>query len=787
MFTMLNISGLVLSLAIVLLISVYVRYELSFDKHFSGIEQVYRVYGHSSQGENAKDELLLPSGLTFAMQKELPGINQTALQTSGKLDLGFSNKRFELNETQVSGGFFELFPFHFIAGSTQATISSPNSIVLTEYAAQLLFSQADPLGKILNDGRGHNFQVTGIIANIPSNTHFKADVITRIGESMEHEPLDWRGYSGIVQYIKLKEHVDPSNFVNKLNPFLKKYNFPPGYSIKLEPAADIHLYSHKSGELEANSDIRYIYIFGASGIPILLIACFNYVNLSTARSLHRSTEVGVRKVFGASRKQLIVQFLGESLLFFFISMLLAIVLAYATLPIFSSFLNADKGIISFFNITAIGFMIAASLLFGILAGYYPAFYLSGQLPQFIIKGILKSGSLNNLMRKSLVTFQFTISLFFIIATLVIYGQLSFIRNKNLGFDKEQLIILPSYNFKNHASAFESELLKNPHIKYAAISSWNPGIFFGSGTTLDSSKTKSAKPVLVQSIHSEFTFVPAIGLTILSGRNFSPAFPGDTMDTNLLFEKKLSSEQLHRMLSEKSMLVNESFVRELGIDHPVGKMINIASVRGTIIGVVKDFNGMSLHEPVQPVIIYANPTNQYGSLFIRILPGNINASIFYIQKTWQKYFPESLFRYAFVDETLNKLYISEQKMAAIFTTYSILGIVISCLGIFGLVAYTSEKRKKEIGIRKVLGATISNIVILLSTEYLRLFLIACLVSFPIAAWLMSKWLMDFAYRIKLDLWIFVAAGLGTMLLCYLTIGYEAIKAAIANPANSLRSE
>ncbi len=537
------------------------------------------------------------------------------------------------------------------------------------------------------------------------------------------------------------------------------------YKFYLEPITSIHLYSHLDHELEPNGDIKYIYIFSIIALFILLIACINFMNLSTARSSTRSKEVGIRKVLGSNRPQLIKQFLAESFLLTLISVFVSIILVELLLPAFGNLAGKQLSTNYLNNWLIIPAILLIVLIVGVIAGSYPSFFLSSFQPVKVLKG-KAAGNKGNMLRSGLVVFQFSISIILFIGTFIVYSQLRYIQTTKLGFDKAHILVIQrAWALENHAQAFKDELMKNPEIAAASNSDDVPGKPF-SQTLFKADNVPGAQNYLMSFMSTDYNFVKTMGIQLESGRYFSNQFPSDT----------------------QSVVLNESAVKLFGLNDPIGKRIFVVG-RNTpfnIIGVLKDFHYESLHQKIQPLIITLG-LGQTAYLPIRLKTTNVSNVLAYIKSEWKKFVPGKPFEYYFIDQDISRLYLSEQKTSELFTAFSILAIFIACLGLFGLAAFTAERRTKEIGIRKALGSSVSGIVFLLSKEFTKWVLIANIIAWPVAYYFMNNWLKDFAYRINMNLWIFILSGVLALLIALLTVSIHAVRAARANPIKSLRYE
>ena len=785
LFTAINLLGLTVSLTAVMFIFLYIQYELSYDKYLSTSENVYRLYARNERLTENAVKLQLPTGLGEMLRQEFPEVKAFVQMSPGNETFTWKSGGLQMKTIDAGQDFFTVFPFTFIKGNARNALLGKNSIVLTESSAKKMFGDADPLNKVITNTYQQPFKVTGIIKDIPANTHFEAEAIASLDYPWASRALNWKAYTAIYQYVLLTENSKADLLQSKFRSVYEKYTFPKETELHLQPVKDIHLHSNFSGELSANSDIRYIYIFGLAAILLLVLASINYVNLSTARLLHRAREVGIRKILGAQRKKIIAQFLSEGLIFFLLATCASMLLIRIFSPLLAKELHIASAVFTTVTLKTLLLFFGGILCFGITAGSYPAYYLSGQSPAFTIKGRISKNAFNTTLRKILVVFQFAVSVFFIIATTIILKQLHYIQTKNLGFDKEQLVMIPYNQYGKDYEVFKNNLLQYPSVKSISISSWKPGIQYGGSGSWDD-QSDSSKVITVDMIFADVHFIKNLGIKISSGRDFSEKYSLDTLDPYR--DEQLSGDARIRAAIDKSVILNETAVKVLGLQEPVvGTRLDYPGLQGTLVGIVNDFNGLDLHHAVGPLALTTEGNMTSGYTFIRLRPGDIAATIENIRKEWKTLFPQKTFEISFVDESLQKIYTSEKRLAALFSAFALLGIGIACLGIFGLVSYTVEQRTKEIGIRKVMGASVSNIVQLLSKDFLKLVVLSFAIATPVAAYFMHGWLNGFAYRSAMSWWMFALAGTLAVCIALLTVSFQAVKAALANPVKSLRTE
>ncbi|MBW7838794.1 MAG: ABC transporter permease [Chitinophagaceae bacterium] len=791
-FTFINIAGLAIGLSCFILIALYVTNELDYDRFYPNAERIYRVDADIKFGGNLLNLTVSSDPMGPTLKKDYPQVEDyTRIYASeGSKIVRKGNDYF--NEEKIvyaDSTFFNLFPQTVLSGETKTALFEPNTVVISETAAKKYFSTTNASGKTIEIDQ-KPFKVTAVIKDMPRNSHFHFDFIM----SMKNVDYQWNSFlsHNFHTYILLRPGTDYHAFEKNFTQVLEQHVFPQASQLisgltsmdefrkagnmlnySLMPLTKIHLYSQRYPELEANGNIQYVYIFSAVALFILLIACINFMNLSTARSVSRAKEVGIRKVLGTRRKSLISQFLSESTLMALISLILAIVITYFVLPGFNDIAAKSMSIRDIFNPTLLPFLIALPFIVGLLAGLYPAFFLSKFKPVSVLKGRTNAGFKKNILRSGLVVFQFFTSIVLIIGTIIIYKQLHFIQTTSLGFNKNQVLIVDgAWALNKNDEAFKNEVLKLPGVESATMSGYIPVNSSRSDNTYSRDATMNQKNALsMQTWKVDYDYIGTMGMQIIKGRNFSKDFGTDS----------------------SAVILNEAAVRVLGFDNPVGNKIyqNFPGGAGSvmkvynIIGVVKDFHFESLRHNIYPLGLILEHNNTIMSF--RINTADVKPLIAQIKNKWTALAPGMPFSYRFMDEAFNNIYRSEQQVGKISITFAILAIFIACLGLFGLVTYMAEQRTKEIGIRKVLGASVGQVTGMLSRDFLKLVLIASLIAFPVAWWVMHRWLQDFAYRIKIDWWVFLIAGLIALLIALATVSFQAIKAAMANPAKSLRTE
>lgn len=773
-FSSINILGLAVGMACVIIILLWVRYEMSFDTHHEKAKSIYRIaIGSEPQGESSQRKVVVtPPPLSPALLAEFPEIRaSTRLSRGGgeKL-LSYKDKHLLDSCYAVDPSFFNIFTFDFLEGDVKTVFSDPYSIVLSEKMSKKLFGNQDPLGKIIQFDQKADFTVTGVIKDIPSNSHLQKDIFIPFetwGKLCEIPLQHWQ-YMSFYTYILLDPDVDPLMIEAKFPALAKKYGIPEA-NLFLQPLLRIHLHSHHIGEISPNTHISTLLLLGSIAVLILLIACINYMNLTTARASVRMKEVGTRKVIGALRSQIARQFLGESIIMALFSLILSLFLAYLSLPFFNTLADRHLVLNGQSLLQILPGILVLVLFVGFFAGSYPALFLSSLKPITVLRSGKGRGSQRTRLRNILVVVQFSVSLILIISTLLVKSQLDFIRNKEMGFDRIQIVVVPLHEAKirQNVGPILEELRRNPQVLYAASSMHLPNDV-GASTTMKWPGKLDDSKVWVKVSEVGYDFTELYGIEIVKGRSFSREFPSD---------------------ANGAFLINESTMKILGRDFRLGIGLShwgSPDPSGQIVGVMKDFHLNSLHEEIKPLYFYLNP-DQGQYLSIKIQGGSILDTIRFIRQTMEKFSPRYPFEYRFFDDLFNMAYIEEQKMGSMFGAFASIAVVIACMGVFGLSTFLADQKKKEIGIRKVLGASGSKIVYLLSWDLIRLVLVANIIGWPFAYFGMKKWLQNFAYRTHIGLMTFLLAAMLVLMVSLVTVSYQAIKAALTNPADSLHYE
>ena len=771
-----------------ILLYFYVHNELSYDQYHKDKEQLYRIEVSLTEGDRVDKFASAPAILATTLQ-EYPEVKfATKIDWMDHSILKVQNNKFQQDEIYYADpSVFETLTLTPVVGNVQEALKHPKTIVLTRSLANKFFrSPHKALGKSLIIDDSVNYKVTAVIEDIPQNSHFKPEAFVSMSTLHKTNPKNftlWWGKSLLI-YLKLKKGASPAKVeavIAKLkNQHLTKMRgkkTPFELKMWLQPVTDIHFYSKDIMDDSDKGDITIVYIFMVIGVLILLIACANYMNLATARSIERAKEVGIRKVVGSHRRQLIVQFLTESILLSLIALLISMSLVELTLPQFNLLANKKLSVSYFTQPYLVLKLLGIALFTGVVSGSYPAFVLSSFKPWQVLKGKFSRSRQGIFLRKSLVVFQFGISLIMIIGTWIVYQQLQYVKNKDLGFDKEQTIKLEFGNNvagKKHA-ILKQELLKNPHIKKVAGSSAIMGRALGIQRIITKEKNGNKVHHTVRNCYIDADYTDALGIRLIQGQNFQA--------------KTIS-------YINKPVIVNEAFVRKYNLKNPVGTRIELAPKPHDkkkryikIAGVVADFHIESLYTPIVPFIMEYNlaQKNSVDEIFIKIQPQDMPQTLAFIKKTWEKVYPKHLYQSEFLNQKFAAAYQADQKRGQVFLVFSGVAIFIACLGLFGLTAYTTHQRRKEIGIRKVLGASITQIMVLLSRSFVQLLLFASLLAFPLAYYLMNQWLQSFAYRINLHWSIFAGAGLATLAIALFTISFQSLRTAKVNPVEVLKNE
>lgn len=787
-YSAIKIGGFALGIATCLLITLYIRHELSFDKSYPDAARIYRViaeYAHddgtsSGQGTAFAAPFARTAKETFP-QIELAGrlMPFPLFRGAGSNEVmpeGKTDNIYEEGFTYADQSMLDMLQLPMVYGDRSRALAEPNTMVISRRKAEKYFPHQNPVGRLfyLNNDMKKPWKVGGVMEDMPSTTHLQYDFLLSLTghELWEGEQNRWNNQNYLT-YVKLQPGTSPAQMAEKLKTFWRGRLLPlwtqdgmkdaekvvKTIGVSLQPIGDVHLYG-----INSEGGMKFIRLFGAVAVFILLLACINFINLSTARSAGRAREVGLRKVVGSRRIGLIRQFLFESLVLSFFSFLLAIALAWLLLPLFNK-MAATSIIFPWREWWLAPVIVGAAVVVGVLAGIYPSIYLSSFKPVDVLKGQASLGVRHGGLRSVLVVFQFTTSIILIIATFVVHGQMDFLLNRKLGFEKDQVIQVQGVaSLDKQMRTFSDELLKVPGVKNASYSDFLPveGSKRNMGTLYNEGKEKEEAGVGTQIWNIDERYIPTMGIQLTQGRNFSTDLRSDS----------------------NSVIVNETMVRKLGLKDPLGKRFGYGKWQLSIVGVVKDFN-FEAREEIGPLCLIIG--SWANTMSVKINAADMKATLGRIGVLWKGFSPHQEFRYVFMDESFARMYADVQRTELLFTSFSVLAVIIACLGLFALSAFMAERRSKEIGIRKVLGATVVQIAGLLSINFLKLVVIAFVIASPIAWWGMHKWLQDFVYRIDISGWIFLLSGGVTVAIALATISFQAMRAAMANPVRSLRAE
>ena len=777
-YSILNILGLTIGITFSLFLIFYIKDELSYDKYHKKADKIYRINSYAKEPD--KDVMkwaITPFPLGPALKKDYPEVEE-AVRFVGNGKTMYKNGDLRFYEDKIfycDSNVFKVFTYSFIDGDPKTALVEPNSMVLTQSIAEKFFGRNQGIvGRSLQNDKGDVYKITGVIKDVPKNSHIIFNILISISSLPKDFGNSW-GQFGFFNYVLLRPNVNAASFEKKLLPVYDKYLAPlfAQYNIKIhfgvQPITSIHLHSDMTNEPEELGSISYVYIFGAVALFMLVIACINYMNLTTARSARRAKEIGIRKVTGSSKIQLVAQFLVESTLTAFIALLLSIGLIALFLPTFNSLSGKFISFSSLLEPSTFFILLAIVFFVGLMGGSYPSFYLSQFNPVHVLKGSLSKSSSNVTLRRALVVVQFTISMIMLICTWIVYGQLKYLRNQDLGFNKEHVLSLTANannDIRSKILAFKNDVQKYPGILSVSTAQTTPGGQFVNFNLFSVESENGFKDQGVDCYGIDEDFFKTLGMQIKKGRNFSGL--SDTL---------------------RSIIVNENMVKSFGWNNPIGKKVKFpgdtTAFYFEVVGVVKDFNQKSLYNPISPLILFYRPNS--NGIQIKLRSNNIPQTIASIEKSWKTTFPDLPFSYTFLEQDFNSQYAADEKRGKIFSAFSILTILITCLGLLGLIAFTTAQRQKEISIRKVMGAGIRQIVPLMTTNFVLLVGISCLIAFPVAYLFMDNWLKIFPYNTGLTVTPFLLSAIVVLLITMLTVIFHTIRAAIANPVKSLRTE
>ncbi len=782
-YSLINITGLALGMACCLLIMMWVLDELSYDRFHSNADQLYRV----EQDQNYSGEIyhvtVTPYPMGPGIKAEIPEISDAARYTSpGTLLLRYGEKAFFESDVQaVDPSFLSMMTFPLISGIRETVLEKPHSLIISADMAEKYFGTDDPMGKTITVNNMYAFVITGVMANIPDNSSLQFEMLVPfefihdIGSYND----SWDSNS-ILTLVQLHENSKIADVNKKITDVrhshvevrfqddpegLQRFNSRPRTQFMVNPVTAVHLHSY-FGYGHSMGAIQYVYIFVIIALFVLLIACINFMNLATARSANRAKEVGLRKVVGALKKHLVIQFYGESILLSFISVGFAFVIAILLLPKFNLISGKELSWQTMLNWKFITGMLCVTLLTGIVSGSYPALFLSAFQPVKVLKGTLNAGAGSAMFRKILVVIQFSLSIFLIVSTGFVYKQVTYMQSKKLGYNKEHLIYIPLRGkTREFYAPLKDELKRDPLVVNVTGTGHPPTMIGSNSSGADWDGKDPDFNVLISQNRNAFDYIETMGIELAEGRSFSREF---TTDTSTAF------------------MVNEEVVKIMGVESAAGKRFSFNGIDGTIIGVMKNFHFQSVRYEIEPLAIRVRP-GSINYMVIRLPAGNIKKSLDFVKSSWQRMVPDYPFDYRFVDEDFDRMYRAESRMGTLLQTFAVLAILIACLGLFGLASFTAEQRTKEIGVRKVLGASITSLVISMSKEFTKWVLVANFIAWPLAYYAMNNWLQSFAYRTSMAWWIFALTGVVALVIALLTVSYQSVKAALSNPVDALKYE
>lgn len=781
-YTGINVLGLAVGMACTIIISVYIYHELSYDRFHQHAERIHRLATHVKIGETEFTGAAASAAVAQTLVDEVPEV-EMAVRMTQRDNILFQKGDILLKEDKVLAAdpdFFRLFSFPLLQGDPSTVLQEPSSVVMTQEATHRYFGDRDPLGEqiLIND---KPYALTGIMEKVPENSHFHFDIVYSYLSEPASKNQGW-GEINAATYFLVSEHANIQAVDEQLTLLLKKYFgeydlFQElGYTVEIltQPMVDVHMHSQLRGEFEPNSDIKYLYIFGAIAAFILLIACVNFMNLATARSSDRAREVGIRKTLGSARGMLMRQFLGESLLLSLFSTILALGLAEILRTPFNQIAETQIQLPVLTN-----WFLPAVLLLGVvtglLAGGYPAFYLTRFRPSQVLKGRLASGTKNRLLRNSLVVFQFVISIVLIVCTLMVYEQLSYVRNKNLGFNKENVLVLKNGSaLGNSGIAFSNTLRGLSEVNNVSFTNVSPlagydGTIFIPAVQDDSlggMTFRDEEAQVLNNLMVSYDYLPTMGIQLREGRNFSRDIAADS--------------------ANYAIILNEQAVEALGLQKPLGSQVMVASeFEAVVVGVVEDYHYQSLRSRVEPLVLVLSDRQDF--MEVSLISDNLPQTLAKIDALWRQQTGGLPLDYSFVDEDFDALFRADQRLGMIFGGFTSLAILIACLGLLALAAFIAEQRTKEIGVRKVMGASVRHIVLLLTKDFTRLVLVAFVVAVPLAYFAVQRWLEDFAFRVDISVASFLISGILALFVAWLTVSFQSVRAARANPVKSLRNE
>lgn len=780
-FSLINIAGLAIGLTCCLLMVLYVKNELSYDNFEKKGDRIVRMIMEYNFNGSVSKGNYTSTKVAPSFKRNFPEVESAVKMSQLQRIVRYDDKLFnEKRFLYADSTFFDIFSFSLLRGDAKEAISGPNKVVLTTSSAKKYFGNNDPIGKTVKIGStGIDYVVTGVIQDCPSNSQIKFDFLASFSSlGVNQEDTYWD--ANFTTYLLLRDKASIATLQAKIPGFMKKemsqkdLNGNDYITYWLEPMKSIHLHSEYGG-FEPNNSITYVYIVSAVAFLMLMIACFTYVNLSTARAIERAKEVGVRKVAGALKGQIFWQFISESFIVSVFALMICVFAAISLLPLFNRLAERELTISSLFSPFIITFAVSVILSISFLSGSYPALVFSRFQPIKVLKGAFKNTSSGLWLRKSLIVFQFVISVFLIVTTFIIQNQLHFIQTKDLGFNRDHVIIMPlDGKMQDKFSTIKTVFKSDPNVLHVSRAVNDPTNILG-GYDMRSAEMPEKTQILVTANPVDEEYIATTGIHIITGTDFTEQDIKDVMGNNN------ENKNYH-------FILNESAAKELGWapEEAIGKKMFLGNQRpGIVKAVMKDFNFSSLHNPIKPLVLFNE--SWMGTMLIKISGNNIPATIASLETKWKELVPHRPFEYHFLDEDFDKLYGAEMRLGKVLSIFTAIAIILACLGLFGLSAYTIQQRTKEIGIRKVLGASVSNVIALLSKDFVWLVFISMLIAFPVAAWLMHKWLQDFVYRISITWWMFAIAGFAALFITMATISFQTIKVAFSNSAKSLRTE
>ena len=764
-YSFINITGLSVGLAAFILIAMWIQHELSYDRFHEKHGRIYRVVENQFYANNEVFPVAVtPGPLGPYLEETLPEVEHALRLTDAQFLFQHEDQSFNERGYMADPTFFQMFSFQLTRGNKETVLSKLENIAISEKLAEKYFPDSEPIGKVLRINNT-DFSVSGVFADSPENSHLSEfDYILPFELYIKFgwDSLKRWGNNSYYTYVQLTKNASLENVNDKVRDIIKKNNPPSVTELYLQPLTEIHLYSDFTADIGGHGDIQYIYIFSAVAAFVLIIACINFMNLSTARSASRSKEVGVRKVVGAARRQLILQFLAESLAFVLLALIVALIIVQLLLPVFNEI--SGKFLSLSMDSSIVWIIVVVTLATGMISGSYPAFFMSSFKPVTTLKGTFRTGRSALIFRKILVVTQFTISILLISSTIIVYSQLDFIRNKRLGFEKDNTMMFRVNNtIRQNPNGFKDELLTISGVKAVTYASNNLTYVGNSSSGLEWEGKDPDHNILVHTLAVDYDFIKAFNVELIEGRDFS---------SDLLTDSS-------------AIILNEEAIRQMGIKDPVNKKVTWGDEL-TIIGIVKDFHFKPIHTRIEPLALFVS-TSWYNRVYVRMQPENVSEHVAAVEGVFKKFCPENPFEFTFLDDEFDRLYRAEQRTGTIFNYFAVIAVFISCLGLVGLVMFTTEQRTKEIGIRKVLGASVGNLFRLISIDFIRLIILSNILAVPVAWYIMDKWLSGFAYHIDIHWLTFGIAALSSIIIAWLTMSFQSVRAATANPINSLRTE